>query len=78
VSDEPQLGRDERILDSHVAQLAEHFDTVQIIATRYDDRTTRIWAWGAGNWYGRVGSIRAWLLREERDWADDRADEDDG
>lgn len=50
----------ERVL----AQLSEHFDTVQIIATRYvpgPDGGTSVVKMGAGNWYARFASAALWV-----------------
>ena len=51
-----------------VAALAEHFDTVQIFATRYDGgegNGTRRWQHGRGNWFARYGQVHEWLEREK-------------
>lgn len=48
-----------------VSQLAEHFDTVQIVCTRVvGDGTVQVNN-GVGNWYARYGSLRDWVIREE-------------
>lgn len=82
MSEPEALDRDEQVLEAHVAQLAEFFDTVQIVATRHGRERSSVWARGAGNWYGRIGSVRAWMLREEETWTrgapDDDPDEEDG
>lgn len=58
--------RDQAILRNHVAMLAEHFDTVQIVATKsVQDNGTRRHTEGAGNWYARYGSVKEWITREE-------------
>lgn len=48
--------------------LGEHFDTVQIFVTRHEsfssDGTHHI-ARGLGNWFGRYGQVRDWILRVE-------------
>jgi len=57
----------EDLLDSHVAQLMEHFDTVQIFVTKYKpDRTTDYVSRGSGNWFARKGQIGEWITRTER------------
>lgn len=60
--------RDMAVLARAVAQLSEHFDTVQIIATRHDPKNdcTIVARKGVGNWHARFGSVREWLVREER------------
>lgn len=41
--------------------LGRNFDSVQIIATRHGEEGTINAAWGEGNYYARVGSVREWL-----------------
>ncbi len=71
------------ILRQHASQLAEHFDAVQIIATRYapENDGTVIVSWGAGNWFARYGSVGAWLRKEDATLDVEgisEADDDDG
>jgi len=48
--------------------LIEHFDAVQIFATRKDgegqEGTVNV-QWGAGNYFARFGHVKVWLLKEE-------------
>ena len=54
------------LLDSHAAQLAEYFDSVQIIVTlTEDDAGTALYSMGKGDWYARQGAIREWVRRDE-------------
>lgn len=57
----------DRLLNAAMKILVEHFDTVQIICTVDGNRPgmTTMRDKGAGNAYGRVGSVRDWLLRED-------------
>jgi len=59
---------DLKILKSHALQLAEHFDTVQIITTRLDpeEEGTFIIDHGEGNWFARYGSVMAWLRKNRK------------
>ena len=58
---------DMRLLDQACARLMEHFDTVQILATRrHEDGETISAASGQGNFYARYGQAKLWLMREER------------
>lgn len=57
----------EEILKRHALQLVEHFDSVQIIATKRHQAGTLIVPRGEGNWYARYGSVRDWVLRQEED-----------
>ena len=47
--------------------LMEHFDTVQIFATRHvdDDTGTVSVQWGGGNWFARRGQIGEWVLKQD-------------
>ncbi len=51
------------LLRAHAAQLAEHFESVQIIATHVDSEldATVLTAAGQGNMYARLGSTATWL-----------------
>lgn len=57
------------ILDSHLAQLSEHFDSVRIFWTKYDSdsSTTKSNSRGIGDWYAQSGAVREWLIRSEED-----------
>lgn len=61
---------DQKRLSDAVNTLTEHFDSVQIICTRYDPATeggTVTVDEGGGNWFARVGSVKRWLV-----WQDER------
>jgi hypothetical protein len=60
------------VVKQHSAQLMEHFDSVQIICTKYDGDTTVRLSWGGGNHYARTGSVIEWL-----DSQTDTEDQDD-
>jgi len=44
-----------RIVDSHAAQLSEHFDAVQILASYSLNGGTQSISGGSGNWFARLG-----------------------
>ena len=53
------------LLYKEAQKLAEHFDSVQIVATlKDDDGGTQMHACGSGNFYARMGSAHEWLVRE--------------
>ncbi len=56
----------ERILQGSCAQLAEHFDAIQILASRVREEgdTLRVW-WGSGNWYARQGMAQEFIHTEQ-------------
>lgn len=64
------MTREERIeyVKRHVTMLSEHFDTVQIFVSRYDDSEgeTAVIHNGKGNYYARYGHVKQWLKVEER------------
>lgn len=65
----------EKIVDAHVVQLAEHFDAVRIICVgKTGDDMWGAYSRGRGNWFAQYGSVRDWLLRQEK--ADEEDDED--
>jgi hypothetical protein len=71
------------IVRSHVARLAEHFDTCQVFVTRHasDEAGTHTFQLGGGNWCARFGQVREWVVKEEARFALDAraagADDDD-
>jgi hypothetical protein len=48
-------------LSKHCQLLMEHFDSVQIVVTKDERSQTRLAAFGAGNMFARMGSVRDWL-----------------
>lgn len=66
-ADDDDKARSLKRVQDHAAALAEHFDSVQIICTRYagPDGTTIV-SNGAGNFYTRYGSVTAWVKQENR------------
>lgn len=54
-----------QILERHVAQLGEHFQSVRIITTRHQDGQTFTVTSGAGNFHAQVGSVREWMMRQD-------------
>ena len=52
-----------KLIDSHVAALMEHFDAVQIFATKSDGEGTEDWMRGGGNWYARQGLAHEFITR---------------
>lgn len=68
MSDERNIDLD--IVKRHCADLGEHFDSVQIFATRLKDEgdkgTVHV-QYGSGNWFARYGHIRHWLITEDED-----------
>lgn len=55
-------------LESACDRLMEHFDTIQIFATRHEPSDgTRNAAWGAGNWFARYGQVQEWLTKKSEE-----------
>lgn len=59
------------LVKTHVAQLAEHFDSVQIFCTKVNpvegQRGTASVTYGAGDQYARMGVTDLWLRRHRED-----------
>lgn len=54
--------RANEILDKHLGMLAEHFDSVQIMATGLDTKgDTDVFFRGTGNWYARQGMAQSFI-----------------
>lgn len=55
------------MLEKHAAAIMEHFDTVQIFATRHDGQsnTTDRFSVGEGNFYSRYGQVKLWARLTE-------------
>lgn len=49
------------LLEKTAEMLGEHFDAVQILATRHIDAQTHYIARGAGNWYARQGMAHEFI-----------------
>lgn len=67
MSEETKEDADVAMVRGHVNALSEHFDSVQIFCTRYEndkDGTISVQL-GAGNYHARNGHIRDWLIKEE-------------
>lgn len=52
------------LLGRHCSQLGEHFDTIQIFVTRYDEEGTVNAYRGSGNWFARFGQVQSWLEKK--------------
>lgn len=70
-----------QLLENQVKMLRQHFDTVRIFATKYDNETGETWSFdeGAGSFPAQYGQIREWLLIQDeyaKGWAR-RHDSDD-
>ena len=63
-----QRDTDMALVQQHVDQLMDHFDSVQVFVTRHmpaeHDGTVSI-NLGAGNWFTRRGQTREWVLVED-------------
>lgn len=60
MAEEPDISRVETAMNS----LSEHFDTVQIFATRHEAEGTVHVSRGCGNWFARFGHVSEWVVRE--------------
>jgi hypothetical protein len=61
-------------MEAALDYLKEHFDSIQIIATRHDDETglTHSLRRGRGNYYARLAACREWVdgnqAKDRQDW----------
>lgn len=61
-------------VDTVVAQLSEHFDSVIIFMTLHNGgkETTQFYEAGRGNFYAQLGQVREWLTIQDqyqKNWA---------
>ncbi len=56
---------DVALVDALVAQLSEHFEAVQIMASRPHKGGTRCIKRGCGNWYARQGMAHEFITDEQ-------------
>jgi hypothetical protein len=62
-----ELSQSVDLIEKHCLQLAEHFDSVRIIATgRTQDGKTSLVTWGQGNYYAQKASIEEWLVEQDQ------------
>ena len=65
---ENQKDNDITLLERHTKQLMEHFDTIQIFATRHrpggNEGSTITAHFGNGNWFARYGQIELWVQNQ--------------
>jgi len=62
--------KQQEMLNEHARQLGEHFDSVQIFASRHESGihgATLNFAAGEGNFYAAVGQVRLWLVMREEE-----------
>jgi hypothetical protein len=60
-----QAARDVEMVEKALDILSEHFDCVSIFASRHEADGTEHLSAGRGNFYGRLGQIKEWLIQEE-------------
>ena len=56
-------------LQKAIDQLAEHYDTVHVFATRYNphEGTTMTVNKGCGNYYARMGQVQEWMVKNNEE-----------
>ena len=64
-SSKPQNQKKMDLIDNQIKVLLNHFDTVQIFATKFraEDQETDTFASGGGLWPARFGQIHEWMIR---------------
>lgn len=59
----PEINPLDEVVQLHVAQLMEHFDSVRVICTAHDGGLTSMHTHGGGNIYAQEGSVKDWIIR---------------
>lgn len=58
-------------IEQAIEQIGEHFDTVQIFATRHipdgNSSETRGYTYGSGDWFSRYGQIQQWITAQDEE-----------
>lgn len=70
-----------KILKSHVVQLMEHFSSVRIICSSYDEQTknTGMISRGDGDFYSQLGVVKDWIIEQDEKskiWVRQRSEPD--
>ena len=54
-------------LEAITAKLAEHFDSVRIVATRQtgNGQNTAVFTTGSGNYFAQLGSVKEWVVKQD-------------
>jgi hypothetical protein len=55
----------EEILERVAAQLSEHFDAVQILASWNEEGMSKYASRGGGNWYARQGMAHEFITQDQ-------------
>ena len=56
---------EQKFLDAKAAEIAEHYDTVEIIVTRHENQSTLSRSRGVGNWHARYASAKEYVAKCE-------------
>lgn len=70
MSEDQQADADFEMVKKAAEALGEHFDGVQIFATRYEPDGTVTVNYGQGNYYARYGHVKGWCTREDETFRD--------
>lgn len=78
-TDIPEDDPDVLRVEKSARELMEHFDSIQIIATRYepDEKETVTISRGIGNWSARYGSVRESMVKMEESFKEGIRRQDD-
>lgn len=52
---------DNEFIQTKITEILQHWDSVQIFATRVEAGQTIACSDGSGNWYARFGQVAEWL-----------------
>lgn len=62
MSEDEIIAQREKVVNSHLAQLMEHFDTVHIFVSKFENGETWDGCSGDGNVLARQAQCRQWVL----------------
>ena len=54
-----------KLLVTTINRLSDHFDSIQLNATRHNNGRTQSFSIGEGNWFARRGVVQEWLQQHE-------------
>lgn len=63
----PETDPELKLIQEAIDLLSEHFDSVHIFTTRHESDETGTYSIqrGSGNWWARIGAIKAWIIRND-------------
>lgn len=66
LTEDEQQKFDEALVQKHVDQLMEHFESVRIFVSKVKGDNTASCTKGGGNWFAQYGTIVDWVTFQEQ------------